>query len=93
MNTAKQIPFNPEQSLETVIAEIKAHLSNEISGIKELVEEVPMNAYESAKFLKIAKNTFYIWAKTGVLPPEVIHHVGSEIRCYPSQLNKFIKSR
>lgn len=90
---AKQIPLNPERTVDSLMAELKAHLTNEINGIKGLVQEQPLDAQKSAAHLGIHPNTFYIWIRQGTLPPEIIHRVGSMIFCYPSELNAFIKSR
>lgn len=90
---ARQIPFNPERTIDSLMEELKAHLTSEINGIKGLVQEQPLNAEKSAKHLGIHPNTFYIWIRTGVLPPEIIHRIGSMIFCYPSELNAFVKGR
>lgn len=93
MSEAKQISFPSERTIESIVAEIKAHLSSEIHGLQQMAIERPYNAKESAAFLKINVKTFYRWIKDGVIPSDIIHYVGSNIMCYASDLDRFVKSR
>jgi excisionase family DNA binding protein len=88
MSKVLEIHLNNELSIESLINELKAHISKELVCA---VIEKPMCVKQAAEYLGIHENTVYKWIKSKHLPVELIHRVNGCVYFFPSELRDFIK--
>jgi excisionase family DNA binding protein len=88
MSEAKQISMSTEPTVESLMAELRGHISKELKGA---VVEKPMGTKEAALFLGIHENTIYKWLKNKTLPASLIHRIGSSMFFFPSELHEYVK--
>jgi excisionase family DNA binding protein len=77
---------------DRLLNDLKAHITQEIKTLKNIVIEKPINYDEAAKYLGIAKSTLYQRLRTGHYPPSIAHNDGGSVHFFASELQQFIKS-
>lgn len=88
MSEAKQISMSTEPTVQSMMAELKAHISKELKGA---VVEKPMCGKEAALFLGIHESTIYKWLRNETIPTRLIHRIGGSVFFFASELQEFVK--
>jgi hypothetical protein len=85
-----QIAMNG-QDYDRLLSDLKAHITKEISGIKNIVVEKPLTYQGAADYLGIHVNTLYKRIRTGHYPSSIVHKDDGTVHFFASELYQFIK--
>jgi excisionase family DNA binding protein len=89
MNEAKQIHLNNDLTIQMLMRELKAHITDQL---KDAIIETPICAKKAAReYLGIHPNTIYKWIEAGHLPAKLIHRINGNVYFFASELRDFIK--
>ena len=80
------------QSFDKLLNDLKAHITEEIKTMKNVVIEKPLTYQGAADYLGIHTSTLFKRIREGKIPSSVVHKTDGSVYFLPSELHQLIKN-